>query len=41
MPLASLNSEEDDRDAWSTDTLDYIVFSSDRTGAYLLYEATR
>jgi hypothetical protein len=41
VELATLNSEEDDRDAWSSDTLDYIVFSSDRTGAYLLYEATR
>ncbi|HMI92414.1 MAG TPA: hypothetical protein VK509_13655 [Polyangiales bacterium] len=41
VELATLNSEEDDRDAWSSDTLDYVVFSSDRTGSYLLYEATR
>ena len=39
--ITSLNSDEDDRDAWASDALDYVVFSSDRSGSYLLYEATR
>lgn len=40
-PLAALNSPEDDRDAWATDDLSYVVFSSSRSGEYLLYEARR
>lgn len=40
-PLVSLNSSADDRDAWSTQDLSYVVFSSDRSGSYQLYEARR
>jgi len=40
-PIASLNSDQDDRDAWASDDFRYVVFSSDRTGSYLLYEASR
>jgi hypothetical protein len=39
--LAELNSADDDRDAWVSQDLSYIVFSSNRTGAYRLYEARR
>jgi hypothetical protein len=38
-PLAALNSPRDDRDAWSEPDLSYIVFSSERSGHYRLYEA--
>lgn len=38
-PLSSLNSSDDDRDAWSTNDMSYVVFSSNRSGDYLLYEA--
>jgi hypothetical protein len=37
--LDELNSDEDERDPWATDDLTYVVFSSKRTGTYLLYEA--
>jgi hypothetical protein len=40
-PLTALNSEYDDRDAWADSTLSYVVFSSDRSGSYHLYEASR
>jgi hypothetical protein len=39
--LSGLNSPEDDRDPWATDDLSYVVFSSNRSGEYLLYEAWR
>lgn len=41
VALDALNSGSDDRDAWATDDLSYVVFSSDRSGSYLLYEASR
>jgi hypothetical protein len=41
VPLDSLNSDGDDRDAWASADLDYVVFSSDRSGSYALYEAAR
>lgn len=40
-PIDSLNSNEDDRDAWADAKLDYVIFSSDRDGPHRLYEATR
>jgi hypothetical protein len=40
-PIDALNSDSDDRDAWTTPELDYVVFSSDRSGEYRLYEARR
>jgi hypothetical protein len=40
-PLDTLNSDEDDRDAWASEDFGYVVFSSDRSGSYLLYEAER
>ncbi len=40
-PLAELNSSDDDRDPWATADLSYVVFSSNRSGSYLLYEASR
>jgi hypothetical protein len=40
-PLVSVNSEKDDRDAWASDDLRLLVFSSNRTGEYLLYQAER
>jgi hypothetical protein len=40
-PLASVNSEKDDRDAWASDDLRTLVFSSNRSGEYLLYQAER
>jgi Tol biopolymer transport system component len=39
--LKELNSSDDDRDPWATPDLGYVVFSSDRSGSYQLYEATR
>ncbi|HKU45066.1 MAG TPA: hypothetical protein VJR89_43200 [Polyangiales bacterium] len=39
--LRSLNSDKDDRDAWSDPTLRYVVFSSERDGEHRLYEASR
>ena len=41
LPLTSVNSEHDDRDAWASDDLRTLVFSSNRSGRYLLYEAQR
>jgi WD40-like Beta Propeller Repeat len=41
VPLDSLNSEDDDRDAWASEDFGYVVFSSDRSGVHLLYEASR
>jgi len=41
VALDSLNSDDDDRDAWAAEDFGYIVFSSDRSGAHLLYEASR
>lgn len=41
VPLTALNSDEDDRDAWATEDLSLVVFSSKRSGSYLLYEARR
>lgn len=40
-PLAELNSSDDDRDPWSTADLRYVVFSSDRSGSYQLFESSR
>jgi hypothetical protein len=40
-PLDELNSADDDRDPWASPDLRYLVFSSNRTGPYLLYEARR
>ncbi len=40
-PIDELNSDGDDRDAWANAGLTYIVFSSNRNGTYLLYEAAR
>ena len=40
-PLDALNSSSDDRDPWSTPDLRYVVFSSNRSGEYQLYEASR
>lgn len=40
-PIDALNSDGDDRDPWATPGLDYVVFSSNRTGEYRLYEARR
>lgn len=39
--LSELNSSKNERDPWATDDLRYLVFSSNRTGTYLLYEARR
>lgn len=39
--LDELNSADDDRDAWVSQDLSYLVFSSNRSGAYRLYEARR
>jgi hypothetical protein len=39
--LEELNSSSDDRDPWATQDLRYIVFSSNRSGSYELYEASR
>jgi hypothetical protein len=39
--LDELNSLDDDRDAWVSQDLSYIVFSSNRGGEYRLYEARR
>jgi hypothetical protein len=41
LPLSELNSKDDDRDAWFSGDLSYVVFSSDRSGSYRLYEARR
>ena len=38
QPLAALNSSRDDRDAWAEPDMSYVVFSSDRSGEYRLYE---
>ena len=40
QPLAALNSAQDDRDAWAEPDLSYVVFSSERSGEYRLYETT-
>lgn len=39
VALSALNSDDDDRDAWFSGDLSYVVFSSDRSGDYRLYEA--
>lgn len=39
VALSALNSADDDRDAWFSSDLSYVVFSSDRSGSYRLYEA--
>ncbi|HEX3595007.1 MAG TPA: hypothetical protein VHU80_07900 [Polyangiaceae bacterium] len=39
--LTELNSSSDDRDPWATAELGYVVFSSDRSGSYELYESSR
>jgi hypothetical protein len=39
--LAELNSPRDDRDCWASDDLRYVIFASNRTDKYLLYEASR
>ena len=36
--LDELNSDDDERDAWASEDLSHLVFSSDRSGSYLLYE---
>jgi hypothetical protein len=41
LPIESLNSDDDDRDAWADSTLSYVIFSSDRDGPHQLYEAER
>jgi len=41
LPLATLNSDDEDTDPWSDRGLTYIVFASDRTGEDRLYEARR
>lgn len=41
VSLRELNSKDDDRDAWFSADLSYVVFSSDRSGSYRLYEARR
>jgi hypothetical protein len=41
VSLVALNSDDDDRDAWFSADLGYVAFSSDRSGAYRLYEALR
>ena len=40
-PLEELNSSSEDNDPWATPDLRYIVFSSDRSGSFQLYEASR
>lgn len=40
-PLTQLNSDQDDRDPWASEDFSYVMFSSKRSGAYLLYEAQR
>lgn len=35
--LTALNSSKNERDAWATDDLSLIVFSSNRSGTYMLY----
>ena len=37
--LDELNSDDEERDAWASEDLTYLVFSSDRSGTFLLYEA--
>jgi len=39
--LGELNSSKNERDPWATDDLLYLVFSSNRSGTYLLYETRR
>jgi len=41
VALSELNSTKNERDPWATDDLRYLVFSSNRSGTYLLYEARR
>lgn len=38
-PFDALNSADDDRDVWASDDLSYLMFSSNRSGSYLLYES--
>lgn len=40
-PLAELNSESDEVDAWISADLRYLVFASDRSGRFQLYETRR
>jgi hypothetical protein len=40
-PLEELNSSSEDNDPWATPDLRYIVFASDRSGTFQLYEASR
>lgn len=39
ISIDKLNSSSDDGDLWAADDLSYVVFSSDRTGRYQIYEA--
>jgi hypothetical protein len=39
VPLSTLNSDDDDRDAWFSADGSYVMFSSNRSGTYRLYEA--
>jgi Tol biopolymer transport system component len=41
VPLTDLNSSEDDRDPWVSADSQYMIFSSNRSGSYMLYEAWR
>jgi hypothetical protein len=41
VPLTDLNSSEDDRDPWVSPDSRYMIFSSNRSGSYMLYEAWR
>ena len=39
--VTDLNSDADDRDGWAAEGLEYVVFSSERSGQHQLYEARR
>lgn len=39
VEIDALNSDDDDRDAWFSADGSYVLFSSDRSGSYRLYEA--
>jgi hypothetical protein len=41
QPVTELNTKSKDRDPWLSPDLRYIVFSSNRSGYYLTYEARR
>jgi hypothetical protein len=41
QPIAELNTDSSDSDAWLSDDLRHIVFASDRSGDWEIYEALR